>query len=115
MIRAGLLAVFAVVLFLPSLAFALYSALGKYRSLTVDSPSDGESTSAIRNCPNCRFEECVVATAELLKYFGHRIADYSIWGPNSNSFTRRLVESCGGTVFGSGPLTGWRDASRVGF
>jgi RHS repeat-associated protein len=93
----------------------IYSAQGRYRPLPVTPPSDGNSGNSASNCPDCKFEQCVVRTAEILSHLGHRISNYSIWGPNSNSFTRRLVESCGGTVMGPGPLTGWGSASGVGF
>ena len=91
----------------------IYSGLGRYRPLPVIPPSGGGSNQG--NCADCKFEQCILTTAMLLQYFGYRVQNYGIWGPNSNSFTRRLVESCGGSVTGSGPLTGWGDASRVGF
>jgi hypothetical protein len=67
------------------------------------------------DCPECRFEQCVIDTARKLKNSNYRMSNYSIWGPNSNSFARRLVEVCGGSVSGNGPPTGWSDISEVGF
>jgi len=93
----------------------IYSAVGRYRSLPVSPPPSGQSRGVGLDCPECKFEKCVLLMAEMLRYSGYTMSNYSIWGPNSNSFTRRLVESCGGTVLGSPPLTGWSDATEVGF
>lgn len=94
----------------------IYSALGRYRTLPVSPPANGKSGESGPGCLNCKFEQCVVTTAELLKYLGHSMSNYdAVWGPNSNSFSRRLVEVCGGSILGRGPITGWGDASSVGF
>jgi RHS repeat-associated protein len=88
----------------------IYSAEGRYRSLPVR-----DLRNADEPCPTCRIERCILGTAQALQNHDYRIPDYSIWGPNSNSFARRIVEGCGGQVLGRGPPTGWNDASRVGF
>lgn len=85
-----------------------YSDEGRYRSLPVTPPQD--------NCPQCKFEKCVDTTAKALQSNGYRIENYSaLFGPNSNSFTRRLVEKCGGHVGGQGPETGWNSQDQTGF
>ena len=87
----------------------IYTDRGQYRSIGV-SPSGSDN-----NCPSCEFEKCILSKAAALRGANFRISNYSIWGPNSNSFARRLVESCGGQVTGDGPPTGWDNAGSVGF
>jgi hypothetical protein len=87
----------------------VYSASGQYRNIGV-SPSGTDN-----DCPSCKFEKCILSKAWTLRASGYVMKNYRIWGPNSNSFARRLVESCGGQVTGDGPPTGWNDAGKVGF
>ena len=89
---------------------AQVSEVRAYRSLNVFPPA-----SEMGPCHTCDFEQCLVDSAKSLRDSNHRISNYSIWGPNSNSFARRLVEKCGGSFFGRGPATGWDDAGGVGF
>jgi RHS repeat-associated protein len=89
-----------------------YSDVGAYRDLIVFPQRESESKC---NKDGCKFERCLLDEATTLNASGYRMSNYSIWGPNSNSFVRRLVEKCGGLVFGAGPPTGWEDAGKVGF
>ena len=93
----------------PSNNDTAYSASGEYRNISV-SPSGSDN-----DCPSCKFEKCILSKASTLRAAGYVMKGYSMFGPNSNSFARRLVESCGGQVSGDGPLTGWGDAGSVGF
>lgn len=94
----------------PSNNDTAYSASGEYRNVSV-SPSGSDN-----DCPSCKFEKCILSKASTLKAAGYVMRGYDpVFGPNSNSFARRLVESCGGQVTGDGPLTGWGGAGNVGF
>ena len=88
----------------------IYSQQGRYRVLDVLPPPGG-----CKDGDSCKFEKCIVTMAENLKYMGYRVPNYSPFGTNSNSVARGLVEACGGKVFGSGPITGWRNSGSVGF
>lgn len=92
---------------------AVYSYVDRYRSVPVIPPASEWN----KGChgPTCEFEQCIVDDANKLDEEKYRMSGYSIFGPNSNSYARRLIEKCGGTVMGSGPPTGWQDAGRVGF
>lgn len=61
------------------------------------------------------FVRCILSKVFSLNAAGYTMKNYSIYGPNSNSFAGRLVESCGGKISGNGPLTGWDDGGNVGF
>ena len=88
----------------------IYSARGRYRELKVNPPVDEEE------CLDCKFESCILGMAAGLQATGYRVNNYdAVRGPNSNSFVRRLVEICGGSIEGMGPLTGWDGADSVGF
>lgn len=91
----------------------VYSNAGAYRSLRVFPPASEWPVGD--NCPSCKFEKCVIENAKALDDAGYRMTNYSIWGPNSNSFARRLIEKCGGSVTGNGPPTGWNDSGNTGF
>lgn len=86
----------------------IYSQQGRFRPIDVKPP-------ATCNQDKCKFERCIANAAENLKYMGYRIPNYSIFGNNSNSVARRLVEMCGGQAMGAGPLTGWGNSNNVGF
>ena len=91
----------------------LYSTAEYYRTLRVFPPAsewkNGEP------CPTCEFEQCILDTYTRLRDSGYRMTNYDKLGPNSVSFARRIVEKCGGSIWGVGPRYGWDDASRVGF
>ena len=88
-----------------------YSSIEGYRSLMVFPPG-----SEWGSCPTCEFEQCIVDEAKRLQDSNYHMGNYdAIRGPNSNSFARRLVEKCGGTIRGTPPPTGWDSASQVGF
>jgi RHS repeat-associated protein len=93
---------------IPSNNDTVYSDTDRFRKVGKDQGNDSE-------CPSCQLEKCILSKAWQLRDSNYRIKDYSIFGPNSNSFARRLVESCGGKISGDGPLTGWGDADKVGF
>jgi len=68
-----------------------YSNAGDYDAYSVRSPTPG--------C--CRFEKCVTDLARQLQTENFRISNYSVLGPNCNSFAHRLVLQCGGRVKGN--------------
>lgn len=87
-----------------------YSALGKYRVVPHIPPPSTDCKD------QCKFEQCLITYASMLKYIDYRMDNYNaVLGPNSNSFVRRLIEMCGGSALGPGPLTGWNDADKVKF
>ena len=86
-----------------------YSEAGVYRTLNVIPSSEG-------NCETCKFEKCVPGEARLLQVQNYTIRGYNpLFGPNSNSFARRLIEFCRGRVEGDGPPTGWGSSNEAGF
>jgi len=92
----------------PSNNDTVYSNMKEYRVISVTAPATG--------CDHCKFEKCVVDSAKFLSRKSYAMTNYDpILGPNSNSFARRLVEMCEGSVGSPGPLTGWNSASSVGF
>ena len=91
---------------------AVYSYIERYRTVPVIPPP-----SAWKPCgASCEFEKCVADSAADLDRQGYYMNNYdAVKGPNSNSYARRLIEKCGGTVMGSGPPTGWDSAGKTGF
>jgi len=89
-----------------------YSRELRYRTIPVTPPPDNSG-----DCLGCKFEKCVDTFARVLQATGYTMPNYSaVLGPNSNTFARRLVEECGASVGGPGPLTGWNNPpSELGF
>lgn len=76
-----------------------YSNAGDYKPFSTKGPASS-------SCSNCNFENCVSNIARQLQASNFRIQNYSVIGPNSNSFAHRLVIQCGGSVVGDPGPTG---------
>jgi len=74
----------------------IYSEQGRFRDLPVTPPSGGDDQDGCVG-EECEFEKCILKKARAIAST-KRIKNYSIFGPNSNTFVHNLIKSCGGEV-----------------
>jgi RHS repeat-associated protein len=85
----------------------IYSEQGRYRVVPHWFPDKQRDRPCELN--NCKFEQCLFWLASNMQSAGYQMRNYSIFGPNSNSFVYYLIRTCGGVPSNPGPVTGWGD------
>ena len=69
-----------------------------------------------RNNGRCCLEKCILDKANQLAATGWRMTNYKKYGPNSNSFTNKLVRECEGITIGDpegNGAVGWSSVGNI--